>query len=131
MQNNNKKSLCGDLTLTKLYAELCDTVPGSCGLGVAFEFSYTTFVHPSWSSAKPIDKDFVHSGGTGFFVAMFVVGDETCDKAYEVLKAKYEIVYQSPVRKNVNSNNDVFFCVFDGGEGTHGFDKYEEFYNED
>jgi hypothetical protein len=33
--------------------------------------------------------------------------------AYEELKNKYKVVFQTPVRKNTNSDNDFIFCVFD------------------
>lgn len=105
-------------------ANVSEIVSGSCGLGILKEFRENSNYY------RNIDEEFVHCGGTGFYVAMFVVGDDTCTKAYEILKAKHPIVYESPVRFNVNSGNNVFFCIFDGGEG-HGFDAHDEFYGED
>lgn len=110
-------------------AYLANTVPGSCGLGVLYEFGECFGDEQSrWSDYHRIDKPFVHNGGTGFYVAMFIVGNAICEQAYEALKAQHTIVYESPVRVNSNSDNEVFFCVFDGGEDTHGFDKYSDFY---
>lgn len=112
----------------KVKAYMANTVPGSCGLGVLYEFAEANGEDYPYSDYKRIDKPFVHNGGTGFFVAMFIVGNEICEKAYKALKAQHTIVYESPVRVNSNSDNKVFFCVFDGGEDTHGFDKYSDFY---
>lgn len=86
-----------------------DTLAGTCGLNVFFEFE-----------GKDDDDGWGHCGdeieesplgGIGYSIAGFV-DNLTCKKAYKTIKKHFEIVYQSPVKLNANSNNMFFFIVF-------------------
>jgi hypothetical protein len=54
----------------------------------------------------------VERSGSGIFTATFVDNRDS-RKAYEYLVSKYKLLYQSPVKNNDNSGNDLFLCVFD------------------
>ena len=82
-----------------------DWVEGSCGLGLVADFS----VDSAWG--RVVITTGKH-GGCDFLQAGFI-DESDCQAAYEQLCAKYKLVYQSPVRKNRNSGNDFFFCIFD------------------
>ena len=75
-------------------------VVGTCGLGVLYGFKAGT-THEAFMVS-----------GTGFCVAGFT-SHIKCENTYNKIKEKYEIVYQSPVRRNRNSGNDFFFIIFD------------------
>ena len=60
----------------------------------------------------PFTKQQISQYGTGFFVAGFI-NNKKCKKAYEYFCEKTTLVYQSPVRRNRNTDNDFFFCIFD------------------
>ena len=49
--------------------------------------------------------------GTGFFISSFV-NDALCRDAYQTIKEKFEITYQSPVKTNSHSGNRFFFIVY-------------------
>lgn len=83
-------------------------VGGNCGLGVLYNHSLAKGGF-YYSRAKTAAKQV---GGTGFVVTGFVDSD-ACQAVYDELKDNYEIIYQSPVRRNRNSGNDFFFCVYD------------------
>lgn len=87
------------------------TINGSCGVGVVYHF---TPDDRFGSKNAPFGQ--LHAGGAGWTLASFVVGNEVCDAAYKELKETFPIVYQSPVRTNVNSGNEFYFCIFDRGE---------------
>jgi hypothetical protein len=52
-------------------------------------------------------------GESGLGCAAFVDSAE-CRLAYEELKGRFNIAYQSSVRKNTLSGNLLFFVVYDG-----------------
>ncbi len=83
-----------------------DTLVGTCGVGVLYNFAVG-----GWGTPLGEATD----SGCGWYVAGFVDTD-TCKQAYEELCEKYTLVYQSPVRLNINSGNDFFFCIFDAGQ---------------
>lgn len=84
------------------------SVVWTCGLGIVGDFG-----SDYWKkSVDEVKQSFAHYEGTGFFVAGFV-NTSVCEKAYKELCDKNKIVYQSPVRKNKNSDNNFFFCIFD------------------
>lgn len=87
-----------------------DTVNWTCGLGVIGNYSTLRPVYSHSNTLSTLDE-----AGTGFYVAGFIDTVE-CKAMYDELIAKFPIVYQSPVRQNVNSGNDFFFCVFDVGQ---------------
>jgi hypothetical protein len=53
----------------------------------------------------------VSRSGTGLFVAAFIDND-TNRRAYEQLTKEHRLLYQSPVKRNDNSGNQLFLCVF-------------------
>lgn len=55
----------------------------------------------------------LHLGQAGLACAAFIDSDE-CRLAYEKLKDRFNIAYQSSVRQNQGSGNDLFFVVYDG-----------------
>lgn len=84
-----------------------ETIDWSCGLSVIGAFYKTVDEYYTLARGRAGEE-----GGTGFFIAAFI-NTENCRAAYEELIKNYRLVFQSPVRMNVNSNNDFFFCVFD------------------
>jgi hypothetical protein len=53
----------------------------------------------------------IKRSGTGLFTATFVDND-TNRRAYEQLKKEHRLLYQSPVKRNSNTGNQLFLCVF-------------------
>jgi hypothetical protein len=88
-----------------------DTVVGACGLGNKYQFEVE---QDYWGDRDLLTKK--TDGGTGMFIAAFIP-EPNCKAAYEELTAKRRIVFQSPVRRNNNSGNKFFFCVFDERDG--------------
>ena len=106
-----------------VYARL-DTVSGACGIGVFDDFSRLT----GWG--YDIAKS-THEGGAGWLVVGYIDTD-ICKEAYEILKKRFPIVFESPKRKNVNSGNEFFFVIYDtdgviksGYDAVDGFDDDE------
>lgn len=54
-----------------------------------------------------------HLGGAGLGVAAFI-NTAVCREAYEELKERFNIAYQTTPRLNVSSGNHLFFVVYDG-----------------
>lgn len=104
-----------------------DTMPYGCGLGLIYNFDGT---NDRYGYTKKI-SDLVPEGGAGLELATFVVGDEVNTKAYEALKARWPILYQSEPRYNRNSGNLFYIAIFDTGapdpdEGLVEDDYYDE-----
>ena len=101
-----------------------DTLPSTCGVGVLYGF---------WDSGTrwsvPIG-DNPEEAGCGWYVAGFI-NTPNCLEAYNELCEKLTLVYQSPVRLNVNSNRDFFFCIFDAGQPDEPHDDDDEEDEED
>jgi hypothetical protein len=53
----------------------------------------------------------LEKSGTGLMVAAFINNADN-KAAYEKLMREHELVYQSPVKRNSNSGNRMFLCVF-------------------
>ncbi len=81
-------------------------VIGTCGLGVLYNFSTR---NGRWSYKSNITS--CSFGGIGYNVAGFV-NTRICKRVYEEINEYYEIVFQSPVKKNTNSNRKFFFIIF-------------------
>jgi hypothetical protein len=110
-----------------VFAESC-TLPGGCGVGV---YAYFQDSPDSWEEKMDISLA-PHSGGAGYLITHFVVGDKLCDEAYKILKDRFPIVFESDKRKNKNSDNKVYFCVYDTkGKCESGFDAVEEYTNDE
>lgn len=76
---------------------------GCCGVGVFCDFDSEWGIEDLETAPS--------RGGTEYSIAGFV-NTQTCKKAYEILKGRFNIVFQSPVRRNLNSGRDFFFCVY-------------------
>ena len=110
--------------MTKMVYAEHSTVAGACGVGVVSEFTHEG-PHNNWSYRKEITVGTV--GGCGYLCAGFIKGDKICDDAFALLSGKYNVVYVSELRKNVNSKNEFYFVVFDC-EGTGvpiGYDVFQ------
>lgn len=92
----------------------------TCSLGVLFNFRGD-------DDCGARDNTLVHSGGTPYFIAGFINTDK-CREAYEWLCNKAELVYQTPVYKNKNSNRLVFSCLFKSLDDRYGFDAVDKYY---
>lgn len=74
---------------------------GGCGIRNLYGFGWGDR-HTNLENGK---------AGSGLYVANFL--DTSNSKVmYEILTKKYKLLYQSPVRRNYNSDNLGFFCVF-------------------
>lgn len=51
------------------------------------------------------------NSSTGFFISSFI-NNRICQEAYKFIKENFQIVYQSPVKVNTNSNKKFFFIVY-------------------
>lgn len=88
--------------MTRIVGDQCE-LPFCCGVDDVGAFEGNT-----WSVAL----NEVRSSGTGLFTATFI--DSGSNKnAYEVLCREHKLLYQSPVKENNNSGNDLFLCVFE------------------
>lgn len=86
------------------------TVASTCGLGLFYNFTGSNngnYTH--------LIRDTNFPGGIGYAVAGFI-DTQACQRAYLDLAEKYEIVFQSPVKRNSNSGHDFFFCVYKKGD---------------
>lgn len=82
--------------------------PGTCGLGVIHGFN-SNFADIE-IYGRPIST--IVPQGAGFSVAGFIK-TKKCKLAYTELAKKFEMVYQSPVRKNRNTGHRFFFVIYD------------------
>lgn len=83
------------------------SIDGTCGVNVLYNISPNKRIYPEYQLLQKSE-----SGGAGWILVGFINTVE-CREAYEQLKKLYPVVYQSPVRENLNSANDFFFCIFD------------------
>lgn len=88
------------------------TLRNTCGVGLIHDFNEGTGYYFDRWETLPINRVATNSG-CGWQVAGFV-NDKICAEAYEVLKKRYKIVFQAPVRKNANSRRNFFFILYDG-----------------
>ncbi len=89
-------------------ASINQTLQGTCGVGLLAGFQ------TAWSD-RPDERRMdrvVPRGGAGWQVAGFV-NTNVCKDAYETLKKRYKIVMQTRTRRNNNSGNRFFFCIYD------------------
>lgn len=84
------------------------TIDGTCFLGVISEFDDNDNAPTAFE------------GGSGWVVAGFI-NKPWCKNAYNKMKEKYPILYQSDVRINKNTGNKCFFVVFDVKDAEHGY----------
>lgn len=81
------------------------TVPGTCGVGLFMGFANS----PSYYSQGP--QAALNTGGIAYAIAGFV-DTIACKEVYENIKEHHKIVFQSPVKRNRNSDNRFFFVVY-------------------
>lgn len=93
------------------------TITGGCGIGIMYSFSKDKIQWSDQINIKNHDFEDYDScvGGCGWQIAAFVDTKE-CEQMYKEIKECFPIVYQSPIRHNVNSYNNFFFIVFDTGQ---------------
>jgi len=81
-----------------------ERLPGTCGVNL-----YHYFGRPY----AEIAVSSVPLGGADLACASFV-NTPDCKQAYDALKVRFNVVYQSSVRINRNSGRPFFFVVYDG-----------------
>lgn len=78
-----------------------------CGVQEIGGFDFTD---SAWGGDKI--EEVSQDEGADLLIAAFI--DESGQKeAYEALCKKFRLLYQSPVKRNRNSGNRLFLCVFD------------------
>ena len=85
-------------------------VPQTCGVGVLGIFRHNGMVH-----GDPL-KTVPPYGGAGWEIASFTNEfnfRKEYEEAYKELKARWKVVYQSPVRINHRTGRQFFFCIYD------------------
>jgi hypothetical protein len=97
------------------------TVDGACGVGLVYDFGHSTY----YARYDPTTKN---QGGAGWMCAGFIENDSLSDEMFKQLSDKYNLVYRTPTRINVNSGNPFYFAVFDtqGSGVPTGFDECDE-----
>lgn len=84
------------------------TLTGTCGVGLAARFMADSGFHYGTQQLKGLQN----YGGAKWRIAGFV-NTVVCKEAYNILKEDCKIILQVPVRRNSNSGNPFFFCVYD------------------
>lgn len=87
-----------------------EVIVSSCGVSVLCEFD------SAYGIERKDLKTNIPPGGCGYHFALFVVDDAVCDKWYKALCKQYTLLYQSPPRKNRNSGNICYLCIFASNE---------------
>jgi hypothetical protein len=98
--------------MTTLVANHHRIIPMTCGVGEVGWFRKEG--GPVWDGKKLASLK--PSGGAGWMIAGFtnsLAHGDTYEQAYELLKKRWTIVYQSPVRKNKRTGHQFFFCIYD------------------
>lgn len=86
-----------------------ETITGNCG--VSYLYSLAKY-RSMWGDGHEELEYLSHKGGAGWLLSGFVDTD-ICRGVYEELSKKHNIVFQSELRLNENSDNPFFFCIFD------------------
>ena len=87
-----------------------DAVYGACGVSSLCGFGTTSIWHEEQHDTKDLPKE--TRAGCGWVVCGFI-DKRPSKEMYDDMTSRYPMVYQSPVRKNKNSRNNFFFCIFD------------------
>lgn len=95
-----------------------DTLHGTCGISLISDFMLQAY------SYSQVDLEVcTPEAGCGYVLSSFIEGDPLCDKAYEILKNRWKIVFESPKELNINSGNQFYFCIYKmGDDEPRGFD---------
>lgn len=67
-------------------------------------------LHSYWFHSYE-ENQFFRLSGTGLYEASFI-NNSSSKEAYQILTKDLKLLYQSPVRRNKNTNNLVFTCIF-------------------
>ena len=95
----------------RIYIRGTGIVNQTCG--VSYVGYFRTQPDPyDWEPTHTI-KNFPAPEGAGWVIAGFTEERVEYKEAYEQLKAKWPIVYQSPVRVNERTGRKFFFCIYD------------------
>jgi hypothetical protein len=79
---------------------------GACGVSVISDFEINGVL-----GVDLHEGDLTKDAGIGYTLAAFV-NAEPSRIVYDVIQSKYKIVFQSPVKINMNSGNEFFFIIF-------------------
>lgn len=85
------------------------TIAGSCGVGNVFDYT----ICPEGTYYRSDLEKIQTEGGCGWIFASFIENDDVCQGVYKVMQRKWKLMYQSPVKLNINSGNKFFFCIFE------------------
>lgn len=88
------------------------TIRGACGVGTWCNFNSDL--------GSDVTKR-ASAGGAGWHFVMYVVGQKSSEKFYKYAAERWSIIYESEIRLNVNSNNEVFFVIYDTSKDSLGF----------
>lgn len=82
---------------------------GTCGVGIINQFARKQTYNTGYrvNSLPP-----GYPGGAGWMIAGFINTAE-CAVIYKQMCAEFRLIFQSPTRRNENSYNGFFFCIFD------------------
>lgn len=95
-----------------MYANLVKHLPQTCGVTEIGWFRNYIATHPT-EDAQHFTHLLKHPPvGAGWVIAGFIE-TEISQEAYRQLKAKWPIMYQSPVRVNTRTGRKFFFCIYD------------------
>lgn len=94
----------------KKFAYYQGTIVGSCGISTLYDFQDDDDFWAPPMGCLPNNKNM--DGGCGWILIGFI-NTKLMRKVYQEACKKYTLVYQSPVRRNRNSGNQFFFCIFD------------------
>lgn len=100
-----------------------DSLTSTCGVGVLYSFTDSP---KGFGYTLEELEERGGDAGCGWYVVGFI-DTPTCHTMYQECCEKLELVYQSPVRRNINSNNDFFFCIFDVGQPKEEFEDDDDF----
>jgi len=95
---------------------------GTCGASVVYSFRQFSDKcpwpgkPPSWWKKPVAPRSHLGNAnlhqGAGWLTAGFIP-NAACKEAYAILAKRYKIVFQSPRRRNNNSDNQFIFVVYD------------------
>lgn len=83
-------------------------LPNTCGVAISSLFR----VNEASAGGTKIEN-LISEAGCGWHCAGFTPESGAYKQAYEELKLKWKIVYQTPVRINTRTNNRFIFVVYD------------------
>lgn len=84
------------------------SISGACGISHICDFTNNW----GWGERKYFPSARQMEAGCAWALIGFI-DTPTMYDVYQAACIKYKLVYQSPVRRNKNSGNDFFFCIFD------------------